>query len=102
MATGLRAWVPGRSGPVELVDEPAVPLGEAIALGPEEASEEQVRGAVAELTRLMAAAGAVAAGAGVDLGSGFRSARLAGARGDRRDAVLAALTVLGVEQAPAG
>jgi hypothetical protein len=99
MASGLRAWVPGRSGPVEVVDEPAVPLGEAIALGPDGASEEQVRGAVGELTRLVKAGGAVAAGAGVDLGSGFRSARLAGARGDRRDAVLAALQVLGVEQA---
>lgn len=30
MASGLRAWVPGRSGPVEVVDEPAVPLGEAL------------------------------------------------------------------------
>lgn len=99
MASGLRAWVPGRSGPVEVVEEPAMPLGEAVALGPEGASEEQVRCAVDELTRLVTAGGAVAAGAGVDLGSGFRSARLAGARGDRRDAVLSALQVLGVEQA---
>jgi hypothetical protein len=99
MTSGLRAWIPGRSGPVELIAEPAVPLGEAIALGPDGASQEQVRRAVAELTRLVTAGGAVAAGAGVDLGSGFRSARLAGARGDRRDAVLSALTVLGVEQA---
>jgi hypothetical protein len=37
----------------------------------------------------------VAAGAGVDLGHGFTSARLAGAPGDRRDAVLAALRFLG-------
>jgi hypothetical protein len=99
MASGLRAWVPGRSGPVEVVDEPAVPLGEAIALGPDGASEEQVRCAVTELTRLVKAGGTVAAGAGVDLGAGFRSARLAGAREDRRDAVLGALKVLGVEQA---
>jgi hypothetical protein len=99
MASGLRAWLPGRSGPVEVVDEPAVPLGEAVALGPDGVSEEQVRGAVDELMRLVRAGGVVAAGAGVDLGSGFRSARLAGARGDRRDAVLAALQVLGVEQA---
>ena len=96
---GLSVWVPGRSGPVQLVDEPAMPLGEAVALGPDGASEEQVRRAVDELTRLVQAGGAVAASAGVDLGSGFRSARLAGARGDRRDAVLAALRVLSLEQA---
>jgi hypothetical protein len=99
VASGLSVWVPGRSGPVQLVDEPAMPLGEAVALGPDRASEEQVRRAVDELTRLVQAGGAVAAGAGVDLGSGFRSARLAGARGDRRDAVLAALRVLSLEQA---
>ncbi|WP_157246347.1 hypothetical protein [Nonomuraea typhae] len=55
--------------------------------------------ALAELRRLVAAGGEAAAGAGVDLGAGFRSARLAGAAGDRRDAVLAALRVLGPEQA---
>jgi len=99
VASGLYAWVPGRSGPVRMVEEPAVPLGGAVALGPAEASQEQVRQAVDELARLVTAGGAVAAGAGVDLGSGFRSARLAGARGDQRDAVLAALRVLGAEQA---
>ena len=99
MASGLRAWVPGRSGPVEVAEEPPAPLGEAVALGPADASAEQVRCAVLELSRLVTAGGVVAAGAGVDLGSGFRSARLAGARGDRRDATLGALKVLGVEQA---
>ncbi|HEX6354792.1 hypothetical protein [Actinophytocola sp.] len=38
-------------------------------------------------------------GAGVDLGSGFTSARLVGAPGDRRDAVLAALRFLGTQDA---
>jgi hypothetical protein len=66
---------------------------------PGSAAPEQVRHAVDELTRLVQAGGAVAAGAGVDLGPGFRSARLAGARGDQRDAVLAALRVLGLAQA---
>jgi hypothetical protein len=78
MASGLRAWIPGLPGPVEVADEPAMPLGQAIALGPAEASAEQVRSAVDELTRLVSAGGVVAASAGVDLGSGFRSARLAG------------------------
>ncbi|NJP98896.1 hypothetical protein HCN51_57395 [Nonomuraea sp. FMUSA5-5] len=39
----------------------------------------------------------VAAGAGVVLAPGFVSARLHGARGDRRDAVLAAVRVLGLD-----
>ena len=99
VASGRRAWVAGRSGPVEVVDEPVLPLGAPVALGPDGARADQVEHAVNELTRLVAAGGAAAAGAGVYLGSGFVSARLAGARGDQRDAVLAALRVLGVEQA---
>ncbi|HXT92347.1 MAG TPA: hypothetical protein VN714_24190, partial [Trebonia sp.] len=99
VASGRRAWIAGRSGPVEIVDEPLLPLGAPVALGPDDARADQVEHAVHELTRLVAAGGAAAAGAGVYLGSGFVSARLAGARGDQRDAVLAALRVLGVEQA---
>lgn len=99
VASGQRAWLAGRSGPAEIVDEPALPLGAPVALGPPDASDGQVRRAVTELTRLVSAGGAAAAGAGVDLGAGFRSARLAGARGDQRDAVLAALRAVGVAQA---
>src|SRR5205814_2481326 len=44
------------------------------------------------------AGGIEAAGAGVELSGGFRSARLAGAPGDRRDAVLAALPVVDAER----
>ncbi|GAA4627427.1 hypothetical protein GCM10023196_039580 [Actinoallomurus vinaceus] len=99
VASDLCVWVPRSSGPARLVDESTVPPGAAVALGPVAAADEEVRDAVAELTRLVKAGGVVAAGAGVDLGSGFRSARLAGARGDQRDAVLAALRVLGVENA---
>lgn len=99
IASGRRAWVAGRSGPVEIVDEPALPLGQPVALGPDDARADQIQHAVNELSRLVADGGAAAAGAGVYLGSGFQSARLAGARGDQRDAVLAALRVLGVTQA---
>ena len=99
VASGRSAWVAGRSGPAEIVDEPVLPLGAPVALGPDDARADQIEHAVNELTRLVAAGGAAAAGAGVYLGSGFVSARLAGARGDQRDAVLAALRVLGVEQA---
>src|SRR5262245_48574816 len=98
VASGLSAWIP-RPGPVRLLDEADAPPGAAVALGPDGATDEQVRRAVAELTGLVKAGGVAAAGAGVDLGSGFRSARLAGARGDQRDAVLAALRVLRVENA---
>jgi hypothetical protein len=68
-------------------------------LGPIGATDDVVRHAVAELTRLVTGGGVAAAGAGVDLGSDFRSARLAGARGDQRDAVMVALRVLGLENA---
>ncbi|MEV1179253.1 hypothetical protein, partial [Nonomuraea sp. NPDC049784] len=53
--------------------------------------------AVAELARLVASGGEVAAGAGVELSPGFVSARLDGVRGDRRDAVLAAVQALELE-----
>lgn len=99
MASGLSAWIAGPSGPVRMVAEPVLPLGEPVALGPAGARADEVRRAVDALARLVSAGGVVAAGAGVDLGSGFHSARLAGARGDQRDAVLAALRVLGLEQA---
>jgi hypothetical protein len=95
VASDLRAWTPGPSGPVEPAEEPGV----AVALGPAEATSEEIGHAVAELEHLVKAGGVVAAGAGVDLGDGFRSARLEGARGDQRDAVLAALRVLGVDGA---
>ena len=97
VASGLRAWLPGPAGSATPAGESSA--GAAVALGPAGADDEQARSAVAELSRLVKAGGVVAAGAGVDLGAGFRSARLAGARGDQRDAVLAALRVLGLENA---
>lgn len=58
-----------------------------------------VRAATEQLSLLVCDGMDEVAGAGVDLGDGFSSARLAGARGDRRDAVLAALRVLGADGA---
>lgn len=95
----LHAWLPRPSGPVRFADESDAPLGAAVALGPADASDERIQHAVTELTSLVKAGGVVAAGAGVDLGGGFHSARLLGAREDRRDAVLAALKVVGLEGA---
>ncbi|MFG2088459.1 hypothetical protein [Spirillospora sp. NPDC048824] len=99
VASGLCAWAARPPGPARLPDEADARPGEAVALGPEEASGEDVAHAVAELGRLVGAGGVVAAGAGVDLGAGFRSARLDGARGDQRDAVLAALRAVGLREA---
>ena len=70
-----------------------LPPGTPVAVGSRSAGAEDVGRALAELDRLVAAAGTVAAGADVDLGGGFRSARVDGGAGDRRDAVLAALAV---------
>ncbi|MBO2445696.1 hypothetical protein J4573_01195 [Actinomadura barringtoniae] len=90
MGAGLDAWLPRQTQP-----EP----GAAVALGPAGAPEADVRQALAQLAGLVRDGGVVAAGAGVDLGAGFRSARLEGARGDQRDAVLAALKALGPDGA---
>ncbi|WP_370949521.1 hypothetical protein AB5J62_18800 [Amycolatopsis sp. cg5] len=91
---GLSYWLPTSGGR-------ALPgsAGAPVALGPSDAEPEVVREATRRLGLLVRGGTEVAAGAGVDLGGGFSSARLAGAAGDRRDAVLAALRFLGVEGA---
>ncbi|MEU0880165.1 hypothetical protein ABZ345_16315 [Lentzea sp. NPDC005914] len=68
----------------------AHPPGSPVAVGPACADPGKALQRLALLTD-------TAAGAGVDLGDGFTSARLAGAHGDRRDAVLAALKLLGTD-----
>ncbi|MFI1917887.1 hypothetical protein [Nocardia sp. NPDC020380] len=90
----LGAWFLDTGEPVDPRDHDA-PEGAAVALGPKNAAPEQVAAARESLRQLVEDGGLVAAGAGVDLGAGFVSARLAGAGGDRRDAVLAALRALG-------
>ncbi|MFE3194977.1 hypothetical protein ACFXHA_38640 [Nocardia sp. NPDC059240] len=70
------------------------PEGAAVVLGPRDSDSVRVAIACADLAGLIELGGTVIAGAGIDLGEGFVSARLAGAPGDRRDAVLAALRVL--------
>lgn len=77
--------------------DPAVatpPAGAAVAVGP----FRDASSAVAALTDLVRAGGVVAAGGNVDLGDGFRSARLPGGTGDRRDGVAAALRVVPPER----
>ncbi|WP_157184861.1 hypothetical protein [Nocardia niigatensis] len=72
------------------------PEGAAVVLGGRDSDPARVAIACADLAGLIELGGTVIAGAGIDLGEGFVSARLAGAGGDRRDAVLAALRVLKV------
>ena len=67
-----------------------------MVLGPRGESADP---AVGDLLALVEAGGADVAGAGVEVTGGFRTARLAGAGGDRRDGVLAALRTLGADGA---
>jgi hypothetical protein len=60
-------------------------------VGPADADIADIEAAVAALDDLVRAGGDLAAGADADLGHGFRSGRLDGGPGDRRDALLAAL-----------
>src|SRR5689334_14458909 len=102
-ATGMRCWLPATGGKAmpRPVNERAGahPPGSPVVVGPADADPGMVREATRQLTALVTHGTEVAAGAGVDLGGGFTSARLAGAHGDRRDAVLAALKVLGIDRA---
>ncbi|AYF75933.1 hypothetical protein D7D52_21155 [Nocardia yunnanensis] len=70
------------------------PAGAAVVVGARDSDPARVAIACADLAGLIEIGGLGIAGAGIDLGEGFVSARLAGAGGDRRDAVLAALRVL--------
>ncbi|WP_285684653.1 hypothetical protein [Actinoplanes sp. NBRC 103695] len=103
---GRGLWLAGPAGdPVALGEHPAgghaarggvagdrTPPGAPVALGAAGATPDEIRAAVTALANLVSAGGRLAAGADADLGHGFRSALLAGGRGDRRDAMLAALT----------
>lgn len=92
---GVSCWLPAPGGrAVPAADRAGAHApGAAVAVGPDD--PDAARAAVGRLALLTG----TAAGAGVDLGGGFTSARLAGAQGDRRDAVLAALRILGGEGA---
>ncbi|MET8757797.1 hypothetical protein [Lentzea sp. NPDC004782] len=92
---GVSCWLPAPGGEaVPATDRAGAHApGAPVAVGP--ADPDAARAAVGQLSLLTG----TAAGAGVDLGGGFTSARLAGAQGDRRDAVLAALRILGDEGA---
>ncbi|QOW36048.1 hypothetical protein [Nocardia seriolae] len=98
LAFGIGAGRDRRAWLVETGEEIAHdgPAGAAVVLRERDSDAARVAIACADLAGLMELGGPVIAGAGIDLGDGFTSARLAGASGDRRDAVLAALRVLRV------
>ncbi|OLF19434.1 hypothetical protein BU204_00460 [Actinophytocola xanthii] len=91
---GMRCWRAAPGGDPVPVDGPAGvhPPGAPVVVGPAGADPGA---AVGQLVLLVAGGTEVAAGAGVHLGGGFTSARLDGAAGDRRDALLAAARFLG-------
>ncbi|UQU62197.1 hypothetical protein COUCH_24525 [Couchioplanes caeruleus] len=98
MATTVSSGIVPRTDQCVLASGPAsraavLPAGTPVALGPADAPDEAREAALAELRALVDEAGPLAAAAGADLGGGFRSARVDGRPGDRRDAVLAALAV---------
>jgi len=91
---------------VWLVEEPGLEVrdsgddpGAVIVVGPPGASKSKLIRVRRKARQLARAGGPAAAAAGVDLGGGYRSARLEGpANGSRRNDVLAALTALGVSE----
>lgn len=93
---GWRAWLVEGSG--EEVRDWRPFAAAPVVVGPPGAPAREIERARREARRLLAAGGPLVAAAGVDLGGGFRSARLDGGGESRRDAVLAALEVLGVDQ----
>ncbi|MCF6476284.1 hypothetical protein FAF44_49285, partial [Nonomuraea sp. MG754425] len=98
--TGRDRQVHDANGRPLTVEHDADP-GAPVAVGPAGADP---RPAVTALARLIGTDTdgdrVTAAGAGIELAPGFVSARLDGARGDRRDAVLAALPILGLDGLP--
>ena len=91
-----RVWIPGPAGRPVDATVGDLPPGTPVAVGSRSDGVEAAGRALVELAHLVKAGGPVAAGADVDLGLGWWSARTEGGAGDRRDAVLAALTVPGV------
>lgn len=96
LGSGMEAWsaCPEISALSSLGRDESLFAGAAVAVGPREADIARVAAALEKLGRLVRH-GPAMAGAGVDLGDGFHSARLDGAPEQRRDAVLAALRALG-------
>jgi len=96
---GLGVWAPGPDGAARDAAEGDLPAGTPVVVGRRGAERADVVAALTALRELVSRGGELLAGADVDLGGGFRTGRLAGGAGDRRDAVLAALRVLGADGA---
>jgi hypothetical protein len=94
-----KVWAPGPDGAALDAGRAGLPAGAPVVVGPRRCDPAQLATALAALAELVARGGEIVAGADIDLGSEFRTGRLAGAVGDRRDAVLAALRVVGTDGA---
>lgn len=97
--------VPAEDRRVWLVDDPGHEVdesrpypGAAVVVGPPGATTRQVDRARREARRLVTAGGNVVAAANVNLGHGFETARVEGGGETRREAVLAAVELLGIDE----
>ena len=88
-----RVWLADRPG--HEVDGSRPYPGAPVVVGPADARRADVDRARREAQHLLADGGALVAAAGVDVGGGFRTARLEGGGETRREAVLAAAELLG-------
>ena len=95
LAGSQRVWL--ADDPGQEVDGTRPWPGAPVLVGPAGAGRAEVARARREAGRLLAGGGPVAAAAGIDVGGGFRTARLEGGGEARRDAVLAAMELLGPE-----
>ena len=94
-AADQRVWLAGDPG--NEVDDSRLFPGAPVVVGPDGAGPADVERARGEACRLVAGGGPLVAAAGVDVGGGFRSSRLEGGGEVRRNAVLAAVELLGPE-----
>ena len=96
VAAGHRAWLVADPG-AEVHASRRHPA-EPVVVGPPDARKADVDRARREARRLLKEGGPLAVAAGIDCGAGFRTAVLEGGEESRRDAVLAAVELLGVDQ----
>jgi hypothetical protein len=91
-------WLLDPAGLAMHARQQEIPPDTPVAVGPRSAPEATVQAALEAMNRWVSRGGGIVAGADIDLGEGFRSASTDGGAGDRRDSVLAALSVPGLAQ----
>ncbi len=96
VAIGHRAWL--IADPGAEVHDSRPRRAEPVVVGPPGATRREVDRARRDARRLLKDGGPLAFSAGIDVDNGFRTAVLEGGGESRRDAVLAAVELLGVDQ----